>query len=60
MKHLKKDLQAVTREHKKLAQKILLWQYFMMKKDEVYGWATFLPKSDAYLAVDYTKWGKMG
>ncbi len=32
MKQLKKDLQAVTREHKKLAQKILLWQYFIDEK----------------------------
>jgi len=30
---------------------------FMMKKDEVYGWATVLPKLDAYLAVDYIKCG---
>jgi len=30
---------------------------FMIKKDEVYGWAKVLPKSNAYLAVDYTKCG---
>lgn len=30
---------------------------FMIKKDEKYGWATVFPKSDAYIAVDYTKCG---
>lgn len=30
---------------------------FMIKKDEKYGWATVLPESDAYIAVDFTKCG---
>ena len=30
---------------------------FTIKKDEKYGWATVLPESDAYIAVDYTKCG---
>ena len=30
---------------------------FMINKDEEYGWATVVPKSDAYIAVDYTKCG---
>lgn len=30
---------------------------FTIKKDEKYGWATVLPKSDAYIAVDFTKCG---
>jgi hypothetical protein len=30
---------------------------FTIKKDEKYGWATVLPESDAYIAVDFTKCG---
>ena len=30
---------------------------FTKKNDEKYGWATVLPESDAYIAVDYTKCG---
>ena len=30
---------------------------FMIKKDEKYGWGSVFPKSDAYIAVDYTKCG---
>lgn len=30
---------------------------FTHNKDEKYGWATVFPKSDAYIAVDYTKCG---
>lgn len=30
---------------------------FMIKKNEKYGWATVLPESDAYIAVDYTRCG---
>ena len=30
---------------------------FMIKMDEKYGWAAVIPKSDAYIAVDYTKCG---
>ena len=33
---------------------------FMIKKDERYGWASVFPKSDAYIAVDYTKCGLTG
>jgi hypothetical protein len=30
---------------------------FMIRKIEKYGWATVLPESDAYIAVDYTRCG---
>jgi len=30
---------------------------FTIKKDEKYGWTTIFPKSDAYIAVDYSKCG---
>jgi len=30
---------------------------FMIKKDELYGWGTVQPESDAYIAVDYKKCG---
>jgi len=30
---------------------------FVIKTDEKYGWATVFPKSDAYMAIDFTKCG---